>query len=74
MMRVADELILAVDHTKFGKRAVVKLCDLDELDIIVTDDSGDAETRRWLEGLEAKVIFAHVGAGKEGRISALRKG
>ena len=74
MMRVADQLILVVDHTKFGKRAVVKLCDMDELDIIVTDNSVDEATRRWLDGLKAKVIFAHQGAGKETRIGALRKG
>ncbi len=74
MMRVADQLILAVDHTKFGKRAVVKLCDLDELDIIITDDGVDEASRRWLEGLEAKVIFAHLDAGKESPASGLRKG
>jgi len=74
MMRVADELILAVDHTKFGKRAVVKLCELDELDIIVTDEGVDEASRRWLEGLKPKVIFAGPGAGKETRIGALRRG
>ena len=58
MMQIADEAILAVDHTKFGLRAVVKLCALDEVDVIVTDAGVDAESRRWLESLKARVIYA----------------
>jgi len=58
MMEIADEVILAVDHTKLGMRAVVKLCDLDELDVIVTDAGVDAEDRAWLGALRPKVIFA----------------
>jgi DeoR/GlpR family transcriptional regulator of sugar metabolism len=58
MMSVADEVILAADHTKFGKRAVVKLCELDRLDVIVTDGEADEATRQWLSTLEAKIIYA----------------
>jgi DeoR family fructose operon transcriptional repressor len=58
MMAIADEVLLAVDHKKFGKRGVVKLCDLDELNVLVTDDGADDDTRRWLGGLAAEVVFA----------------
>ncbi len=58
MMQIADEVILAVDHTKFGNRAVVKLCDLDRVSVIVTDSAADAQTRQWLGTLKARVIFA----------------
>ena len=58
MMAIADEIILAADHTKFGKRSVVKLCDLDQMDVIVTDAGADERTREWLDGLTAKVIYA----------------
>ncbi len=58
MMQVADEVILAVDHTKLDSRSVVKLCDLDEVDVIVTDAGLDESARRWLEALKAKVIIA----------------
>jgi len=60
MMTVAREVILAVDHTKFGIRSVVKLCGLDEVDVIVTDTGVDEATRAWLDALEAKVIYAEV--------------
>ena len=59
MMQIADEVILAVDHTKFGMRAVVKLCSLDEVDTIVTDAGADAETQAWLDALKARVIYAN---------------
>lgn len=58
MMRIADEVILTVDHTKFGMRSVVRLCGLDEVDVIVTDDAAGPEPRRWLDALEARVIYA----------------
>ncbi len=58
MMRIADQVILAVDHTKFGMRSVVKLCSFDEVDIIVTDEAVSHETRAWLDSLDVKVIYA----------------
>jgi DeoR/GlpR family transcriptional regulator of sugar metabolism len=58
MMSIADQVIMAVDHTKLGTRAVVKLCDLEELDVIVTDAGVDEASREWLRGLKAKVIYA----------------
>ncbi|HOD80788.1 MAG TPA: DeoR/GlpR family DNA-binding transcription regulator [Phycisphaerae bacterium] len=60
MMGIADEVILVADHTKFGMRAVVKLCGLDELDVIVTDDGADERTRAWLDRLSARVLYAKI--------------
>ena len=60
MMAVADEVVLAVDHTKFGRRAVAKLCDLGEVHTIVTDDGLSADVRAWLETLDAKLIVAQT--------------
>ncbi len=36
-MRAAREVILLVDHTKFGRRALARVCRLDELSAVVTD-------------------------------------
>jgi DeoR/GlpR family transcriptional regulator of sugar metabolism len=58
MMSIAEEAILAVDHTKLGRRAVTKLCGLDELDVVVTDAGAPAEARAWLDKLDARVIYA----------------
>ena len=51
-------MIMAADHTKIGMRAVVKLCELDELDVIVTDREVCAEARAWLDSLGRKAIYA----------------
>lgn len=58
MLSVAEEVILAVDHTKFGRRAVTKLCSLGELDVIVTDSGVSEQVRSWLDALDARVIYA----------------
>ena len=58
MMATADEVILAVDHTKFGRRAVAKLSEWDAVDVIVTDPGVDEESRRWLDSLSARIIYA----------------
>jgi DeoR/GlpR family transcriptional regulator of sugar metabolism len=58
MMRIAEQTILVADHTKFGMRSVVKLCDLSEVDVIVTDSGVDAETLKRLKDSGPKVIVA----------------
>ena len=54
----ADEVILAVDHTKLGMVSVVRLCELDEVDVLVTDDGADEQARAWLGRLDAEVVYA----------------
>lgn len=61
MMRSADEVILAVDHSKLALRSVVKLCELSDLDVIVTDDRADASVREWLGSLNTRVVYAPLG-------------
>lgn len=64
MMAAADEVVLVVDHTKFGHRAVARLCDVSEIDVIVTDDGLDGDSRAWLTGLDARVVIAAADAGE----------
>ncbi len=58
MIEVADEVILAVDHTKFGRRAIAPLCSWSEVDVLVTDAGIDEQTRRWLHEMGVQVIVA----------------
>jgi DeoR family transcriptional regulator of aga operon len=37
MMLVVQKVIVLADHTKFGKRGFSKICGLDEIDEIITD-------------------------------------
>lgn len=45
----ADRRVLAVDGTKFDKISFVKVCDVKEIDTIVTDE---APSERWVEYLK----------------------
>ncbi len=58
MMQSADRVVLAIDHTKLGRRAVVKLCDWNEVDLVVTDADADDEARQWLDSLPVQVVYA----------------
>jgi len=60
MIDVADEVILAVDHTKFGKRAIARLCGWGDVTTLVTDAGIDAESLRWLEAMDVRVVIAEA--------------
>ena len=48
-IRSAKKVILAVDHTKFNKISFVRLGDLDDVDIIVTDVEPDEKWKKLIE-------------------------
>lgn len=58
MIEVADDVILAVDRTKFGIEALARICGVDDIDVIVTDEGADGEARTWLESLGRRIVFA----------------
>lgn len=60
MMKSSDTVILAVDHWKLDNRAVVELCDLSDIDVIVTDAGAPPERREWLATLNTRVVFAEM--------------
>jgi len=60
MIEVADQVILAVDHTKFGKRAIARLCAWADVDVLVTDRQPDPEPAAWLAGAAVEVVVAEA--------------
>ena len=46
MIAAADKVYLAVDSSKFGKKALSKICGLSEVDVIVTDEKPDGA---WMD-------------------------
>ncbi len=58
MMHAAQKVILCIDHTKFGRRSVSNLCDLDSIDTIVTDSAAPGELVAALRGRELEVVVA----------------
>jgi DeoR family fructose operon transcriptional repressor len=65
MMRAAQKVIFCFDHTKFGRQSVSPLCDLEGVDIIVTDQAAPAELVEGLRARQIEVVVAPVGEAKE---------
>lgn len=61
MIRAAAKVIFCLDHTKFGRRSVTPLCDLDCIDVIVTDGEAPAELVEQLRAKGIEVIVASAG-------------
>lgn len=58
MLQSATQKILAVDHTKFDHIAFSKICDISQIDMVVTDvKPSDA----WMDYFESKGIICRYG-------------
>jgi DeoR/GlpR family transcriptional regulator of sugar metabolism len=58
MIRGAQKVIFCFDHTKFGRRSVLPLCELDCVNMIVTDNAAPAELVEGLRSRGLKVVVA----------------
>jgi DeoR family fructose operon transcriptional repressor len=58
MMQAAAKVIFCLDHTKFGRQSVSPLCDLEPIDVIVTDSQAPAELVQQLRARGIEVIVA----------------
>lgn len=57
MISVAQKTIVLTDSTKFGKRGFGKICNIDEIDHIITDKGIPRHTIEQLESLGVKVTI-----------------
>lgn len=60
MLRAARKVILCVDHTKLGRRSVTELCDLEPIDVIVTDSGANPDIVKELQSKGIEIILAPV--------------
>ena len=58
MMKAASQIILLADSSKFAGRGFGRICMLENVDVLVTDDGLAAEARRSIEELGITVIIA----------------
>jgi DeoR family transcriptional regulator of aga operon len=58
MIKGAQKVIFCFDHTKFGRKSVTPLCELDCVDAIVTDNEAPAALVEGLRGRGIDVIVA----------------
>ncbi len=71
MIAAAQRVILCLDHTKFGRKSVSHLCDLDSIDTIVTDAAAPPDLVEGLRGRGLEVVVAsHPDSSVAGRLTA----
>jgi DeoR family transcriptional regulator of aga operon len=58
MINTAQSVAVLADHTKFGKRGIGKICDLDQIQYIITDSGVSRDTVKSLEDRGVKVLIA----------------
>jgi DeoR family transcriptional regulator, fructose operon transcriptional repressor len=58
MMRCADEVVVVADHTKIGRTALARLCELSEVDTLIVDAGLTPEQRKLLERAELRLVVA----------------
>jgi DeoR/GlpR family transcriptional regulator of sugar metabolism len=60
MIKAAREVILLVDHTKFGQESVVQVASANVVDKLITDKALPASVRLQFAALGTEVIVANV--------------
>jgi len=58
MMTSAEEVIVVADSTKLGHTSLSQLCELNEIDVLVTDQEITAEWRERVAAAEVKLVVA----------------
>jgi DeoR family fructose operon transcriptional repressor len=58
MIHAARRVIFCIDSSKFGRQSISQLCDLDAIDIVVTDKPVPAEIGKALKKAEVEVVVA----------------
>ena len=58
MIETTQSVVIMADSSKFGQRGVGRICGLEQVQYIITDDGVSSETVKLLEEREIKVIIA----------------
>jgi len=66
MMASADQTIVIIDSSKFGKVSLSRLCGLNEVNTVVTDSSVDLTWKEHLELAGVQLVLAKDGARSSG--------
>lgn len=58
MIDISNEVILLSDSSKFNKRSFAFICDIDKIDVVITDDGIKSDDRKRLEDAGIEVVIA----------------
>jgi len=57
MISTAQSIAILADHTKFGRRGIAKICDLETVRYVITDSLAPRESVTALEEMGIQVIM-----------------
>jgi DeoR family fructose operon transcriptional repressor len=60
MIGAVQKVIFCFDHTKFGRKSVLPMCDLDSIDVIVTDSGAPMDLVTALRARGLEVVVAPI--------------
>ena len=63
IIHAAEKVVLVADHSKFTKPSLIKQCDFDEIDMIVTDTGVGKDGCSRLEAMPLELIMASLESG-----------
>lgn len=72
MIEVADEVIVAADHTKFGRKALAHLAGWDQVHCVISDEGLDDSWQQRLHASGVKLLLATVAPDAAGNGTAAR--
>ena len=58
VIKNAGKVIVVADYTKFGIRAMCNICDMEDIDILITDEKAPVDMLKNFEKNGTKVIIA----------------
>lgn len=58
MIKAAQSVVILADSTKFGKRGIGKICDIGDVQYVITDDDAPPSLIKQLEKKGVKVVVA----------------
>ena len=64
MINAAQKVIFCLDRSKFGRKLVLPMCDLDSIDVIVTDSGAPIDLVADLRGRGLEVVAAPMDGGR----------
>jgi DeoR/GlpR family transcriptional regulator of sugar metabolism len=67
MMSCGQEVVIVADHTKFGRLALARLCGLDEVQRVISDEGLSDEYRSLLDQVGVQHHLARVERESDGR-------
>lgn len=62
IIKHADTVIVATDSSKFGRTGLMKVCDLDQIDLLVTDEIPGHDLQNSLTAAKVKIMTADTTA------------